>query len=44
MRRGFVCLVAIIGWFTRKVLASRVSNTGLYVEALNEALHTPTRL
>ena len=27
MRRGFLYLVAVMGWFTRKVLAWRISNT-----------------
>ena len=27
MRRGFLYLVAIMDWHTRKVLASRISNT-----------------
>jgi putative transposase len=42
MRRGFLYLVAIMDWFTRKVLAWRVSNTpeaNFCVEALSEALH-----
>src|SRR6478736_10000905 len=42
MRRGFLYLVAIMDWFTRKVLAWRVSNTleaDFCVEALDEALH-----
>ncbi len=42
MRRGFLYLVAIMDWFTRKVLAWRISNTlevDFCVEALNEALH-----
>ncbi|MCZ8108492.1 MAG: IS3 family transposase [Burkholderiales bacterium] len=42
MRRGFLYLVAIMDWFTRKVLAWRVSNTleaDFCVEALNEALY-----
>ncbi|MBL3675700.1 DDE-type integrase/transposase/recombinase [Paracoccus sp. KCTC 42845] len=42
MRRGFLYLVAIMDWFTRKVLAWRISNTledGYCIEALNEALH-----
>ena len=41
MRRGFVFLVAIIDWATRKVLAHRVSismTTDFCVEALNEAI------
>ena len=41
MRRGFVYLVAIIDWATRKVLAHRVSismTTDFCMEALNEAI------
>ena len=41
MRRGFVYLVAIIDWATRKVLAHRVSismTSDFCIEALNEAL------
>ena len=41
MRRGFLYLVAIMDWATRKVLAWRLSNTmdaGFCVEALEEAL------
>ena len=41
-RRGFLYLVAIMDWFTRKVLAWRISNTlevDFCVEALNEAIH-----
>jgi putative transposase len=41
MRRGFLYLVAIIDWYTRKVLAWRISNTleaDFCVEALNEAM------
>jgi len=41
MRRGFLYLVAIIDWYTRKVLAWRVTNTleaDFCVEALNEAM------
>jgi putative transposase len=41
MRRGFVYLVAILDWATRKVLAFRLSNTltaDFCVEALQEAL------
>lgn len=41
MRRGFVYLVAIVDWATRKVLAHRVSismTTGFCVEALTEAI------
>jgi putative transposase len=42
MRRGFLYLVAIMDWHTRKVLAWRVSNTleaEFCVEALHEAIH-----
>jgi putative transposase len=42
MRRGFLYLVAIMDWHTRKVLAWRISNTleaDFCVETLNEALH-----
>ena len=42
MRHGFLYLVAIMDWFTRKVLAWRISNTqeaDFCVEALNEAIH-----
>jgi len=42
MRRGFLYLVAIMDWFTRKVLAWRISNTleaEFCLEALNEAIH-----
>ncbi len=41
MRRGFLYLVAIMDWATRKVLAWRLSNTldtDFCVEALNEAV------
>ena len=41
MRSGFVYLVAIMDWFSRRVLAWRLSNTldsGFCVEALQEAL------
>src|SRR4051795_3731537 len=41
MRRGFLYLVAVMDWATRKVLAWRVSNTmdvGFCVEAVQEAL------
>ena len=41
MRRGFLYLVAIIDWYSRKVLSWRLSNsldTGLCTEALEEAL------
>jgi putative transposase len=43
MARGFVYLVAIIDWFSRKVLAWRLSNSmaaDFCVEALEEALAT----
>jgi putative transposase len=42
MRRGFLYLVAIMDWHTRKVLAWRTSNTleaDFCIEALNEAIH-----
>ncbi len=42
MQRGFLYLVAIMDWFTRKVLAWRISNTqeaDFCAEALNEAIH-----
>lgn len=41
MRRGFLYLVAIMDWFSRKVLSWRLSNTmdaGFCVEALKDAL------
>jgi putative transposase len=41
MRRGFLYLVAIMDWYSRKVLAWRLSNTleaEFCVDALNEAL------
>jgi putative transposase len=41
MRQGFLYLVAIIDWATRRVLSWRLSNTlmaGFCVHALNEAL------
>jgi putative transposase len=40
MRRGFLCLVAIMDWATRKVLAWRVSTMDVEfcLEALEEAL------
>jgi putative transposase len=41
MRRGFLYLVAIMDWSTRKVLAWRLSNTmdvGFCLEALDEAM------
>ena len=42
MRRGFLYLIAIMDWHSRKVLAWRISNTletDFCVEALNEAIH-----
>ena len=42
MRRGFLNLVAVMDWYSRKVRAWRISNTleaGFCVEALNEAFH-----
>ena len=42
MRKGFLYLVAIMDWVTRKVLAWRISNTleaDFCLEALNEAIH-----
>jgi putative transposase len=42
MRRGFLYLVAIMDWHTRKVLAWRISNTleaEFCADALNEAIH-----
>ena len=42
MRKGFLYLVAIMDWFTRKVLAWRIFNTleaEFCLEALNEAIH-----
>ncbi|SFJ37465.1 putative transposase [Albimonas pacifica] len=49
MRRGFLYLVAIMDWATRKVLAWRVSNTlhaDFCIEALEEALarHEPPEI
>ena len=41
MARGFAYLVAIIDWYSRRVLAWRLSNTldpGFYIEALRDAL------
>ena len=43
LARGFVYLVAIIDWYSRKVLAWRVSNTldsGFCVDCLEQALQT----
>jgi putative transposase len=42
MRKGFLYLVAIMDWHTRKVLVWRISNTleaDFCIEALNEAIH-----
>ena len=42
MRKGFLYLVAIMDWSTRKVLAWRISNTleaEFCLEALNKAIH-----
>lgn len=42
MRRGFLYLVAIMDWHTRKVLSWRISNTleaDFCVDALNDAIH-----
>lgn len=42
MRRGFVYLVAVVDWFSRKVLSWRVSNTlttDFCLDAVNEAIH-----
>jgi len=39
MRRGFLCLVAIMDWYSRKMLARRLSNSmtaGFCVEALSK--------
>jgi putative transposase len=41
MRRGFMYLVAVMDWYSRKVLSWRLSNTldsGFCIEALHEAL------
>lgn len=41
MRRGFVYLVAIVDWYSRRVLACRLSNTlttDFCIEALDEAI------
>jgi transposase InsO family protein len=38
MRRGFLYLVAIMDWFSRKVLAWRLSNTMDAVFCIDEAL------
>jgi putative transposase len=42
MRRGFLYLIAIMDWHTRKVLSWRISNTleaDFCIEALDEAIH-----
>ncbi|RJL02870.1 transposase [Paracoccus aestuarii] len=42
MRKAFLYLVAIMDWFTRKVLAWRISNmleADFCVDALSEAIH-----
>lgn len=42
MRRGFVYLIAVLDWFSRKVLSWRVSNTltaDFCVDAVREAIH-----
>jgi hypothetical protein len=42
MKRGLLYLVAILDWFTRKILAWRISNTSeaeFCVEAFKEAVH-----
>ena len=41
LARGFLCLVAVIGWFSRKVLSWELSNSlevGFCVSALESAL------
>jgi len=41
MARGFVCLVAVMGWYSRRLLSWQVSNTldaSFCVEALEEAI------
>ena len=41
MARGFVCLVAVVDWFSRKVLAWRLSITmdvGFCIETVEEAM------
>lgn len=46
VRRGFLYLVAVMDWATRRVLAWKLSNTmdaGFCVEALNEALEAHGR-
>ena len=42
MRKGFLSLVALMDWFTRQVLAWRISNTleaDFCLATLNEAIH-----
>jgi transposase InsO family protein len=42
MRRGFLYLIAIMDWFTRKILAWWISNTleaAFCLQALNDAIH-----
>lgn len=42
MRRGFAYLVAVVDWFSRKVLSWRISNTlttDFCLDAVNEAIH-----
>jgi putative transposase len=42
MRRGFVYLVAVVDWFSRKVLSWRISNTlttDFCLDAVREAIH-----
>jgi len=42
MRRGFMYLVAVMDWYSRKILSFRVSNTldsEFCIEALKQALH-----
>jgi putative transposase len=44
MAHGFVYLVAVIDWFSRKVLAWKLSitmDTSFCIEALDEALSKP---
>jgi putative transposase len=46
MRRGFVYLVAVMDWASRRILAFRLSNTltaDFCVEALEEAVNSPAR-
>ena len=43
MAKGFVYLVAVMDWYSRKVLSWRLSNTmdtGFCIEALEEAIET----